>query len=92
MSDPSVCPKRDWQVHCPCWTKNVGPCCACGAGVAAGPQATPQVLWEGETSRVGAVRNPATDRSRLICFNLAVPPGSRVRVVAAPTSQEDDHG
>lgn len=25
------CSKRDWQVHCPCWGKSVGVCCACGA-------------------------------------------------------------
>lgn len=32
MTTPiEFCPKREWGVHCPCWTKSVGVCCVCGA-------------------------------------------------------------
>lgn len=55
---------------------------------AAGPQVTPQVLWEGETRPLPR----ATRYSVLPAERISVPPRTRVRVVAAPTSQEDDHG
>lgn len=57
------------------------------AGVAAGPQATPQVLAEDHT-----VLPVLQTGGSIAHLWVDVPPGTRVRVVAAPTSQEETTG
>lgn len=69
------------------------------AGVAAGPQATPdQVLWEGETTEAERISgwsyvadNEGQQRRDWGRCSLLVqvPGGTRVRVVAVPTDHED---